>query len=141
MSRVAVMKGKYVPMVFYLVAILGVARMCFYKQLYNWDMEVARLSTPDGMSCFWIAIAFYFLLERKGISWLVLSLTLAILTRIDTVIMAIVSCQSILFCCCLITQKANSTCLGTRWSLFFGFHSAPQYWSMPRFKMAFLRFM
>ena len=213
------MKGKYIPMVIYLIAILGVARMCFYEQLYNWDMlpymaivlgyeesdssivysktleiaaretpphyrqllfdtthilkrqllgdgqrfnqytsffkikpmytiacylgyksglsltkstvmpsviffvalsvllffwlasyypgwmaailcfliiisppliEVARLSTPDGMSCFWIAIAFYFLLERKSISWLVLSLTLAILTRIDTVIMAIV---------------------------------------------------
>ena len=49
-------------------------------------IATAKLSTPDMLSAFFLATAFYFILERPDMRWLFLFLLLSVFTRVDNII-------------------------------------------------------
>jgi hypothetical protein len=51
-------------------------------------VEVVMLSTPDALSALLLLLAFYFILNRLPVAWVILFLTLSILARIDNIIVA-----------------------------------------------------
>jgi hypothetical protein len=51
-------------------------------------IEVARLATPDALSAFMLLLAFYLLFIRSKWYWIALALSVAILTRLDNLIIA-----------------------------------------------------
>ncbi|MEP7374655.1 MAG: hypothetical protein ABI675_14770 [Chitinophagaceae bacterium] len=61
-------------------------------------IEVARLSTPDGLSALFLLAAFYFILERPSLLFAFLFLTASVLSRLDNIILSGLLLSYLFFC-------------------------------------------
>lgn len=67
-----------------------VVTVCLCMMLMSWSvfLNMAKLSTPDAMSAFFVFAAMYYIIEKKHLTIGYLMLVLAIFTRLDNILLA-----------------------------------------------------